>query len=246
MKEKEDKYISNLQKRIYRTLYKEQLLAPDDRIMVGLSGGKDSLILLESLAKRQKQLPFSVEIFACHVMVSNIGYKVDTGFLKSVCESYGIPFYLEHLIIELDITGKKSACFLCSWNRRKVLFGLTKKLKCNKLAFGHHMDDALETLFMNMVYHGSFSSLPFKFEMFGGRLQVIRPLLEITNKELEEYASKRNWTTELKVCPYDDKTGRKVMSDFVDEMSKLHKHAKKNLFRSMSNTYPEYLPDHKT
>jgi tRNA 2-thiocytidine biosynthesis protein TtcA len=242
MKEKDEKYIENLQKRIYKTLFKQKLLAPDDRIMVGLSGGKDSLILLESLAKRRKQLPFKIELMACHVMISNIGYKVDTDFLREFCENIEVPFYLEQLTTELDETGEKSACFLCSWNRRKVMFRLTKELKCNKLAFGHHMDDALETLFMNMVYHGSLSSLPFKFNMFGGRLQVIRPLLEITDTELEEYALNRNWPKEIKVCPYDDITSRSVMKNFVTEMAKLHKNARKNMFRSMNNTFPEYLP----
>ena len=242
MKEKEDKYTSNLRKRIFKTLYKQQLLESGDRIMVGLSGGKDSLILLESLAERRRQLPFAIEIVACHVMIGNIGYHVDTGFLESFCKTIGVPFYLEQMTIELDESGEKSPCFLCSWNRRKAMFRLTKELKCNKLAFGHHMDDALETLFMNMVYHGSISSMPFKFDMFGGRLQVIRPLLELTNKELEDYALKRNWPKEIKVCPYDDETGRSVMKNFVNEMSKLHKNARKNMFRSMDNPYPEYLP----
>lgn len=242
MKDRKEKYTENLRKRIFRTLYKQQLLESGDRIMVGLSGGKDSLILLESLAERCRQLPFIIELVACHVMIGNIGYKVDTGFLESFCKAAGVPFYLEQMNIELDETGEKKPCFLCSWNRRKVMFRLTKELKCNKLAFGHHMDDALETLFMNMVYHGSLSSMPFKFDMFDGRLQVIRPLLELTNKELEGYALKRNWPKEIKVCPYDNETGRSVMKNFVEEISKLHKNARKNMFRSMNNPYPEYLP----
>ena len=78
--------------------------------------------------------------------------------------------------------------------------------------------------------------------MFGGRLQVIRPLLELTNEELEKYAIKRNWPKEIKVCPYDNVTGRSIMKKFVNELGEIHKNARKNIFRSMDNLYPEYLP----
>ena len=153
--------------------------------MIGLSGGKDSLILVEALANLKRRLPGTIKLFAIHVDIQNIEYKTDVQYLKKFCNHAGVEFLLKRFSIKMDPGGKKGICFLCSLNRRKAIFKSTQEMKCNKIAFGHHMDDALETLFMNMIYHGSISSLPYKFSMFDGRVEVIRPLLELTNDELD-------------------------------------------------------------
>ncbi len=239
--EEDVKFTSNLKKRIWRSIRKQKLVSEGDKIMVALSGGKDSLVLLETLAAHSKRLPFKIDIVACHVLIENMGYQTDIDFLQAYCDSLNVEFYLEKFEIDLENQKKKSPCFICSWNRRKSLFYLTKKLDCNKLALGHHMDDAVETLFLNMIYHGSISSMPFSVDMFDGRLKIIRPMLEVPEKDLISYSILKNLPKEIKQCKYED-TKRKIIKSQLEDINKLYKNGIKNIFRSLDNIYSDYLP----
>jgi len=233
---------AKLCKRVGYSLKKYELIQPDDNIMIGVSGGKDSLFLLEALADRIKHLPFKVNLMACHIHVMEIGYKIDKAYLEDLCKQYKVPYYYEEISVNMSANPKKAPCFVCSWHRRKRLFELTKELKCNKLALGHHLDDALETLMMNMIYHGSISSMPATLKMFGGRMHLIRPLIELTNDEMLEIALEREYPKLKDICPYGDDTKRSEVKKLIDTMVNMNQHARKNVFRSMSNFFPEYLP----
>lgn len=237
-----DKLFLKLCKKVGYSLEKYKLLEPNDTIMIGVSGGKDSLFLLESLANRRKHLPFSVKLMACHIHVKEIGYKIEKNYLTDLCKLNHIPYYYEEISVDLFADPKKAPCFVCSWHRRKRLFELTKELNCNKLALGHHMDDALETLMMNMIYHGSISSLPASLTMFGGRMKLIRPLIELTNHEMLEVSKVRCYPKLKDECPFGDKTKRTGVRRLMDDMGEMNKNARKNMFRSMSNFFDEYLP----
>jgi tRNA 2-thiocytidine biosynthesis protein TtcA len=234
------RYINNIKKRIGKTIYKHGMICPDDRILVAVSGGKDSLILLEAMVKTIKSLPFKAEIIAAHVIIENMGYTTDLDYLDEFCKALGVTLIYEKYNVSIE-NNKKSPCFICSWNRRKTLFSLAKQNNCNKLALGHHMDDALQTLLMNMMYHGSISSLPYKFAMFEGRLEVIRPLLDLTNAELEKYNELCRYKTNLKNCNYED-TRRKETEKYIDMISGGKRSIKVNMFRSMAKVFTEYLP----
>lgn len=236
------KQIKKIFKKTGKIIYDYQLLKPNDKVLIALSGGKDSLILLESLAERKKSLPFKIELMAAHIHIDNVGYKTNLNFLKDFCNKRNVPFHVDHFNIDLEKDPRKSTCFICSWNRRKRIFELTKEFGCNKLAFGHHLDDALETLFMNMMYHGSISSLPQKFFMFEGRVEVIRPLLNIEEEELIKFAEIRNYPKDLKSCPHEDKTKREKTREIIELMQSHYNRSKLNIFRSMDNIYKEYLP----
>ncbi len=240
------KQFDKICKKVGKTIYDFNLIENKDRVMVGLSGGKDSMILLEALADRKKHIPVSFELFAIHVSAINVGYKVDTVYLKDFCEALDVPLYLED--VEVDFTRKpaKQPCFICSWARRKKIFNKAREINCNKIALGHHYDDAIKTMLMNMIYHGSYSSLPQKLSMFGGRTSLIRPLLMVPEKELSLYASLREFKEHEKSCPYEDSTKRNEMENLLKLLEKLNKDARKNLFRSMNNIYQEYLPAGKT
>ncbi len=234
------RYTNNIKKRIGKTIYQHRMLQPDDRLLIALSGGKDSLVLVEALAARKKSLPFNVDIIAAHVNIENMGYKVDLGYLQNFCSNHGIHFIYRKYSVEIN-HEKKSHCFICSWNRRKTLFEMAKENKCNKLVFGHHMDDALQTLLMNMMYHGSISSMPYRLKMFDGQLEVIRPMLDITNEELEKYSKISSYKTDIKTCMYEN-TKRKHTSKIIEDMCGGKRSIRVNLFRAMKNIYTEYLP----
>ena len=106
--------IDNYIKRVGKTCYTYRLLEPDDRILVGLSGGKDSLFLIEALAELKRHLNFHIEILVCHVHVHNIGYQVDIGFLQNYCKQFDVPLFIEEISIDLEANPNKSRCFVCS------------------------------------------------------------------------------------------------------------------------------------
>jgi len=236
------KHFEKICRKVGKTMQENQMIEAGDKVLVGLSGGKDSMILLEALADRKKHLPFDIEIFAIHVSATSIGYKMDTTYLEQFCRELDVELHLEEIDIELDPDSKKSPCFICSWSRRKRIFELSKELNCQKVALGHHKDDAIQTLLMNMIYNGSISSLPQSLSMFEGRIQLIRPLLFIRETELSQYAAMRKFGKQEKSCPYEGTTKRDEIKKLIEIMDKLSLDARRNIFNSMGNICEEYLP----
>jgi tRNA(Ile)-lysidine synthase TilS/MesJ len=179
---------------------------------------------------------------AIHVSATNIGYEMNTGYLREMCDDLSVPLYLEEIEVDLSDKPDKSPCFICSWHRRKAIFEKSKELDCNKVALGHHKDDALETMLLNMIFHGSYSSLPQKLSMFEGRIDLIRPLLMIPEVELAEYAGLRSFKRHDKSCPYEDTTRRDSIKELLNMVDNMYKGGRKNMFRAMDNLFPEYLP----
>jgi tRNA 2-thiocytidine biosynthesis protein TtcA len=236
------KNLDKLSKKVGQTIQTHNLIEPNDKVMVALSGGKDSYVLLEILADRKKHIPFSWDLMAVHVHITDVGYLNDIDYMREFCNQLNVPFTLIEESVPLDKDPKKAPCYVCSWHRRKFIFNLTRELNCNKLAMGHHMDDALETFLMNLTFHGSISSLPVKLSMFEGRMQLIRPLLFTDEAIIKEYAEMRGLVKEKQKCPFDTNTQRNEAGIILDQIAKLNKHARKNMFRAMNNIYPEYLP----
>ncbi len=213
-----------------------------DKVLAAVSGGKDSLAMLEALAAFRlfKKVNFHLE--AIHMEVEDVPYRVDRDFLSAFAERLGVPMHYKNIHAGLENRGKKAPCFVCSWHRRKNLFEFAKNNGFQKLALGHHMDDAVETLLMNMAYHGHISSLPGKLKMFDGKLFLIRPLLLLTEKDAYEFARIRNFPAMLNECPYADTTKRNTARELMESLEKIHPKAKYNLFNAMQNIDEEYLP----
>lgn len=237
-----DKAFKKVCAKVVQYIYKVELLKDGDHILVGLSGGKDSYLLLEVLAECKRRLPYSITVSAIHVALDNVSYKVDTSYMQKLCSDHGIPFYLVNQPIEEESGAKKGMCFVCSWTRRKLIFEQVHKLCCTKLAFGHHMDDAVQTMLMNQIWHGTISSMPCSLSMLDGEVDLIRPLLSLSEEEVVAYTSLRCYPPSMMVCPHDDKTKRQAVRDIMAQIKSLNGAALKNMFRSMENIFPEYLP----
>jgi len=237
-----DKLFKKICRKIGTTMRDHSMIVEGDQVLVGLSGGKDSMILLEALVERRAAMPFHFGIEAAHVEAKGIGYEIDREKLTAFCDSLDVPLHYRSIEPDLEKDPSKTACFICSWNRRKELFGLTRELNCNKLALGHHRNDAVETLLMNMIYHGSVSSLPYSLSMFDGRVQLIRPMMDLDERMLEEYAGLNNLVKVEKSCPHENSTRRENMARLMREIEKLHGPGPFNMFKSMNKVFPEYLP----
>jgi len=213
-----------------------------DKVLVAVSGGKDSLVLMEALAafKKFKTIQFSLE--AIHIDVEDVGYLADETFLKEYANNLGIKMHFKTIKAGIEDRGKKAPCFVCSWHRRKTLFNFAKNNGFKKLALGHHLDDAVETLMINMAYHGHISSLPGKLKMFDGAMYLIRPLILLTDRDTREFANIRNFAKLKQSCPFEDTTKRATARKLIDELTAIHPKAKFNLFNSMQNIDQEYLP----
>lgn len=239
---KENKDIAEVMALFNKAIFDYHLIEDGDKILIGLSGGKDSLALLELMAKRSRIIKPSFTIEAAHVGIANIGYRTDTGYLKSVCESYGVEFTYAETSYEMGTDPRKSPCFLCSWNRRKQLFTIAQEHGCNKIALGHHMDDIIETLYMNMMFQGAFSTMPPILRMRKFPLAVIRPLCLIPERLLADMASLRGFKPQDKSCPYEHSSHRAAIKGLLREMERLNPEMRHNIWGSMTNVQAEMLP----
>lgn len=237
-----EKIIRRIDKRFSKGVVEYGLIQDGDKILVGLSGGKDSLALIELLGRRAKIFKPRFTVVAVHVVMKNIAYESDLEYLKEHAASFGIPFVVYETSFDPTTDMRKSPCFLCSWNRRKALFTVAKEHGCNKIALGHHMDDILETLLMNMTYQGAFSTMPPKLVMRKFDMTIIRPMCLVHEADLIELAKLHNYKKQHKNCPYESQSSRKDMKGILRQLEAMNPEARYSLWGSMSNVQADMLP----
>jgi tRNA(Ile)-lysidine synthase TilS/MesJ len=236
------RFIDRIRSKFLKTVNEYDLIAPSDRILVAVSGGRDSLSLLEMMAWRKTILASPQSLFAAHIKSVDIPEATDIHYLHELCETLRVPFIEKPVKTGVDPVSAKGACYTCSRKRRKELFILAEEVKCNKIALGHHRDDIIETLLMNMIHHGTISAMPVQLEMFRGKFTIIRPLASLTATELTRYASLKGFPVQAERCPYENLSQREEVRKIILEMSKLNKKVKQNLFRSINHIEAGFLP----
>ena len=155
----EEVLLHRLRHKFHKTAAEYNLIEEGDRILIVVSGGKDSLALLELMAARARVLKPRFTIVAAHVVMTNIPYQSDVQYLTDFAQSLGVEMHIVETSFDATGDTRKSPCFLCSWNRRKALFETAKALGCNKIALGHHYDDVIETTVMNFLNNGTFETM---------------------------------------------------------------------------------------
>ena len=184
------------------------LIEDGDHLLVGVSGGNDSLCLLEMVGRRMRIHRPSFTADAVHIRMENIKYETDTAYVSDFAARYNIPLHVVATSFEPRAGSRKSPCFLCSWNRRKQMFTLAQRLGCNKIALGHHSDDIIHTTLMNLLYQGHFSTMPARLQMRKMPLAIIRPLCLTAEADIKAYASMRGYEAQVRRCPYEDASRR--------------------------------------
>ena len=225
-----------------KALHRYRMIANGDRIVVGVSGGADSLTLLWMLNERLKRVPITYELFAVYI---------DPGFEGSFGESlqwYGTKLGLS---IRVDYTddgpyahspaNRENPCFLCSRLRRKRLFEIADELGCTKLALGHNKDDIIETLFMNICYAGEISTMVPSQTFFQGKFTVIRPLAFADEQLIRKFARDQRFPEFINPCPSAGNSKRQEVKELLQQLYRANKKVKGNIFRAMSHVNTDYL-----
>ena len=235
-----------IRERFVKAFVTYHLLEDGDHVLVGLSGGKDSLCLLEMLGKRAKidQPRFRVE--AIHVRMENISYETSTDYLEQFCKELDVPLHIvttsfsatpanhtSPFSIPNSQLKQKPPCFLCSWNRRKQLFNLAQELGCNKIALGHHQDDLLHTCLMNQFYQGRFDTMPALLKMRKMPLSIIRPLCMVEENDIRRYSELRGYEKQVKLCPYETASHRDDMRQLFEQIQQMNPEARHSLWNAI-------------
>jgi tRNA 2-thiocytidine biosynthesis protein TtcA len=218
------------------------LIQDGDRILVGVSGGKDSLTLLHLLKERLKRVPIHYELIPVHIDLGFNSGRAD--ILKDYFEREGLSYHIEFTDIGRRANSpenRENPCFLCAWERRKYLFRLANRFKCNKVALGHHKDDIIETLLINIVYSGEISTMLPIQSLFKGKITLIRPLSLVEEKRIEKFAQTMHLPFGSSGCPSSGRTKRKEIKEIIGILSKKNRKVKGNIFRSLSNIKLDYL-----
>lgn len=222
------------------------MIADGDQILVGVSGGADSLSLLWLLHERRKRAPIDYALTAVFV---------DPGFensfaadLQKYCRRAGFDFRTEHTDFGIQAhaeTNRENPCFLCSRMRRKRLFETAARLGCNTLALGHNKDDMIETFFLNVCYAGEISTMLPQQPMFSGTFKVIRPLAYADQGLIREYAHQKKLPVYENPCPSARNSRRQYLKETLEALYASNPKIKGNIFRAMHHVKLDYLPSPK-
>jgi tRNA(Ile)-lysidine synthase TilS/MesJ len=235
-----------LEKRLYerfvRAFVTYHLLEDDDYVLVGLSGGKDSLLLTELLAKRARIDKPRFRVEAVHVRMENIHYETSTDYLQQFCASLNVPLHI--VTTRFEESEQKPACFLCSWYRRKELFNLAQQLGCNKIALGHHRDDIIHTTLMNLTFQGRFDTMSPLLRMRKMPLTIIRPLCLIDEADIRRYAELSAYEKVVKTCPYEHDTNRTAIAELFARMEQMNPEARFSIWKALETEGKLSFPKH--
>jgi len=225
-----------------KAIHRYGLIQDQDRILVGVSGGKDSLSLLHLLYERRKRVPIHYELIPVHIDLGFHSNQAD--ILKGYFEAQGLFHHIEFTEIGEKANSpenRENPCFLCSWERRKRLFHLAQQFNCNKIAFAHHKDDIIETFLLNIFYSAEISTMLPLQTLFKGKITLIRPFALVEEKKIEKFAREMGLPFGPSGCPVSGKTKRKEVKEWIEALQKKNHRVKGNIFRSLSNIKLDYL-----
>lgn len=221
-----------------------QLIEAGDRIMVAVSGGKDSYALLHLLERSRQRAPVPFEIIAVHLDQGHPGY--DGTPLESWLRGHGHEYRIiqkdTYQIVTDRIPEGKTYCSLCSRLRRGILYNSARDLGCTKIALGHHRDDAIETLMLNLMFNGSLSAMPAKLVADQGRNTVIRPLLYCAERDIAAYAEQMEFPIlPCNLCGSQENLWRQQVKQMLDDLELRAPQVRQSMLAALKNVHTSHL-----
>lgn len=235
-----------LRREVGKAIADFKMISEGDKVMCCLSGGKDSYAMLDILLNLRRNAPIDFEIIAVNLDQKQPGFPEDIlpNYLKSVGVEYHIIEKDTYSIVKDKIPEGKTTCGLCSRLRRGILYNFAAEHNVTKIALGHHRDDILETLFLNMFYGGKLKSMPPKLKSDDGRNVVIRPMAYCREKDIERYAAIKEFPIiPCNLCGSQENMQRKMIKGMFQEWDRKHPGRLENMFRAVQNVVPSHLAD---
>ena len=222
------------------------MIEDGDKVMVCLSGGKDSYALLDILLTLRERAPIHFDIVAVNLDQKQPNFPAE--ILPAYLEKLGVDFHIEnqdtYSIVKRLIPEGKTTCSLCSRLRRGILYRVADELGCNKIALGHHRDDILETFFLNMFFGGKLKAMPAKLVSDDGKHMVIRPMAYVKEEDSERYAAVKGFPIiPCDLCGSQENLQRKQIKNLMREWEKKHPGRVESIFSSLSTVVPSHLMD---
>ncbi|MBJ3817025.1 tRNA 2-thiocytidine(32) synthetase TtcA [Shimwellia pseudoproteus] len=247
---KEQYNLNKLQKRLRRNVGEAiadfNMIEDGDRIMVCLSGGKDSYTMLEILRNLQQSAPISFSLVAVNLDQKQPGFPehILPEYLKSIGVEYQIVEENTYGIVKEKIPEGKTTCSLCSRLRRGILYRTATELGATKIALGHHRDDILQTMFLNMFYGGKMKGMPPKLMSDDGKHIVIRPLAYCREKDIQRFSDARNFPIiPCNLCGSQPNLQRQVIAEMLRDWDKRYPGRIETMFSAMQNVVPSHMCD---
>ena len=244
-------YASALEKRLARKTTRAivdfDLIEEGDRIMVGLSGGKDSWALMQLLDALQRRSPVAFSLIAVNVDSGYRGYKYDT--IASTCDARGWDYRIEHTtvgqIIDDKLDERATPCSLCARLRRGVLYRIASEIGATKIALGHHADDFIETLLLNLFFAGALKAMPARLVSDDRRHVVIRPLVYVSEEEARAYTNEAGLPVIGCCCPVcgDLSLQRQRLKRMLVNLEREHPGVKQSMLKALGNVAGRHLLD---
>lgn len=222
------------------------MIEDGDKVMVCLSGGKDSYALLDILMTLRQRAPINFDIVAVNLDQKQPGFPEEV--LPAYLDKLGIPYHIEnqdtYSIVKKLVPEGKTTCSLCSRLRRGILYRVADELGATKIALGHHRDDIMETFFLNMFFGGKLKGMPAKLQSDDGRHIVIRPLAYVKEADTERYAKVKDFPIiPCNLCGSQENLQRKHVKQLMREWDKQHPGRVDNIFSALSTVVPSHLMD---
>lgn len=246
----EDSRAAALERRLLRQMSRLNrrfsLIEPGDRIMVAISGGKDSWAMLHLLRAYERMLPFSYELVAVNLDQGHPGFPVER--LRAHLDAHGFAHHLvahdTHTVVQAHTKPGKAHCSLCSRLRRGILYDVAVELGASKIALGHHRDDVIETLLLNAMWAGQLKAMPAKLRSDDGRNVIIRPLASCAEAEIAEYAALREFPiVPCDLCGSQPDLKRAGVKQLLATLERDNPLLRKNLIAAVGNVKPTHLWD---
>jgi tRNA 2-thiocytidine biosynthesis protein TtcA len=243
-----NKLAKRLRREVGRAIADYNMIEDGDRVMVCLSGGKDSYTLLDVLLSLKRSAPIDFELVAVNLDQKQPGFPADV--LPRHLDSLGVPYHvLERdtysVVQELTPEGK-TYCPVCSRLRRGLLYGFAVEIGATKIALGHHLDDVVETLFLNMFFGGRLKAMPPKLKSDDGRNVVIRPLFYCRERDIARWAEARAYPIiPCNLCGSQENLQRRVIKDMLVQWDRAEPGRVENIARSIAHVSPSQLADPK-
>ena len=226
-----------------RGINRFSMIRPGDRVLIGVSGGKDSLALSLALVERKKWVPIDYELRAVQVEWREYPMTAEEkAGIDAFYDGLGIPFRRVLAQIAPPSFKKKFSCYTCSRNRKRILFDEAARVGAGRVALAHHMDDIAQTTLLNMFFHGEFATMMPVQQFFGGTLAVIRPLCEVRESEVARLATRLKLPTAPNRCPNVHTNKRTLMKEILRSASHVNRNAVANVYASPWKIKRDYLP----